>query len=277
MTHSHKTRLLLGLVVAVLAIGCGIPEEQYNAKVMEADRLKKELDAANQQQKQLEDQLAQIKAENATLSNKLSELGQDVAKLLGEKGALATDLQATRDREAKLRREQEAQRARMAKYREVIDKFKALVSSGKLKIRIVRGQMVVEMASNILFDTGKADLSDEGKLALTELAKILMTITDRNFQVAGHTDNVPIESHKFPSNWELSSARAVTVVKYLQQAGVQPVHLSAAGYAEFMPAQDNDSEAGRSANRRIEITLMPNLDELPDLSGLEGDLDKKSE
>ena len=276
MRPSQKTCRFLGLVAAVLAIGCGIPEEQYNAKVMEADRLKKELDAANQAQKALEDQLAQVKQENLTLSGKLSELGQDVAKLLGEKGALATDLQQTRDREARLKKEQEAQRARMAKYREVIEKFRALVSSGKLKIRIQRGQMVVEMASNILFDTGKADLSDEGKLALTELGKILMTIPDRNFQVAGHTDNVPIESHKFPSNWELSSARAVTVVKFLQQAGVQPVHLSAAGYAEYLPAQTNDTEDGRSANRRIEITLMPNLDELPDLSGLEGDLDKKS-
>jgi chemotaxis protein MotB len=276
MSDSRQIRRFLGLVAAVLAIGCGIPEEQYNAKVMEADRLKKELDAANQSQKSLQEQLDAVKQENLTLSNKLGELGQDVAKLLGEKGALATDLQATRDREARLRKEQEAQRARMAKYREVIEKFRSLVSSGKLKIRVQRGQMVVEMASNILFETGKSDLSDEGKLALTELAKILMTIPDRNFQVAGHTDNVPIESKKFPSNWELSAARAVTVVKYLQESGVKPVQLSAAGYAEYMPAQTNDSEVGRSANRRIEITLMPNLDELPDLSGLEGDLDKKS-
>lgn len=277
MNQRRAFGIACGLAVALVAAGCGIKEEVYNAKVMEAERLKKELEAANQAQKSLEEQLALVKQENLTLSTKLSELGQDVAKLLGEKGALATDLQATRDREAKLRKEQEAQRARMAKYREVIEKFKSLVTSGKLKIRIVRGQMVVEMASNILFETGKANLSDEGKLALGELAKILMTITDRNFQVAGHTDNVPIDSKKFPSNWELSSARAVTVVKFLQDSGVKPVQLSAAGYAEYAPAQTNDTEDGRSANRRIEITLMPNLDELPDLSGLEGDIGKKSE
>jgi chemotaxis protein MotB len=277
MNRRYAVRIVGGLIAALLAAGCGIKEEVYNAKVMEAERLKKELEAANQAQKGLEEQLALVRQENLTLSTKLSELGQDVAKLLGEKGALATDLQATRDREARLKKEQEAQRARMAKYRQVIEKFQSLVSSGKLKIRIVRGQMVVEMASNILFATGKADLSDEGKIALGELAKILTTITDRNFQVAGHTDNVPIESKKFPSNWELSSARAVTVVKFLQDSGVKPVQLSAAGYAEYAPAQTNDSEEGRTANRRIEITLMPNLDELPDLSGLESDIGKKSE
>jgi chemotaxis protein MotB len=276
MTQRHVVKLVCALVAAVLAAGCGIPEEQYNAKVMEAERLKKDLAAAAQAQRNLEDQLAQVRQENQTLAGRLSELGDDVTKLLGEKSALSTDLEQTRDREARLKREQEAQRARMAKYRQVIEKFKSLVSSGKLKIRIQRGQMVVEMASNILFDVGKADLSDEGKLALGELAKILMTIPDRNFQVAGHTDNVPIESHKFPSNWELSTARAVTVVKFLQQGGVDAVHLSAAGYAEFLPAQSNDTEEGRSANRRIEITLMPNLDELPDLSGLEGDIDGHS-
>jgi chemotaxis protein MotB len=275
MRQRHEIHLLCALV-AVLAAGCGIPEEQYNAKVMEAEKLKKELAAAAEAQKAIEGQLAQVRQENQTLAGRLAELGDDVAKLLGEKSQLATDLEQTRDREARLKREQEAQRARMAKYRQVIEKFKALVSSGKLKIRIQRGQMVVEMASNILFDVGKADLSDEGEAALTELAKVLMTIPDRNFQVAGHTDNVPIESKKFPSNWELSTARAVTVVKYLQEAGVDPVHLSASGYAEYLPAQPNDTETGRSANRRIEITLMPNLDELPDLSGLEGDIDGRS-
>jgi chemotaxis protein MotB len=276
MTLRHEIRLFPVLVAAVLAVGCGIPEEQYNAKVMEAERLKKDLAAAALQQKNLEGQLETVRQENQTLAGRLSELGDDVAKLLGEKSELSTDLQQTRDREARLKREQEAQRARMAKYRQVIEKFKSLVDSGKLKIRIQRGQMVVEMASNILFDVGKADLSDEGKAALSELATILMTIPDRNFQVAGHTDNVPIDSKKFPSNWELSSARAVTVVKFLQQAGVDPVHLSAAGYAEYLPAQPNDTEVGKSANRRIEITLMPNLDELPDLSGLEGDIDGRS-
>lgn len=263
----------LVVFVSVLAFAaCGIPEEQYNAKVAEAQSLKKQLDEMTASNGQLQKDISLLRGENQTLANRLSELGENVQKLLGEKGMLATDLAETKEREARLRAEQEAQKKRMAKYRAVIEKFQKLVSSGKLKIRIVRGSMVVEMASNILFPSGKAKLHDEGKAALEELAGILRTIEDRTFQIAGHTDNIPIKNQKFPSNWELSTARAVTVVKFLQEAGVDPGNLSASGYAEFQPAADNKEEDGRAQNRRIEIVLMPNLDELPDMSEIEDEL-----
>ncbi|MBN2804541.1 MAG: OmpA family protein [Deltaproteobacteria bacterium] len=267
------TLAILGTVL-IFATACGIPEEQYNAKVNEALKLKKDLQLAAESNMQLQQQVSQLRLQNQTMASKLQELGQNVQSLLGEKNVLATDLEETKRREAALKAEQEAQRARMAKYRAVIEKFKDLVNSGKLKIKIVNGQMVVQMASNILFETGKADLSDEGKEALLSLASILQTIKDRKFQIAGHTDNVPISSRKFPSNWELSSARAVTVVKFMQENGVNPVNISAAGFAEYQPTASNDDEEGKAANRRIEITLLPNLDELPDLSDLEKDISK---
>ena len=260
--------LIVAWLMALLIVGCGIPEEQYNAKVMEAEDLAQKVEKLKANNKKLKKEIEDLRAANRTLSNRLAELGENVQKLLGEKGALATDLAATKEREARLRKEQEAQAKRMAQYRKVIDKFNKMVSSGKLKIRIVRGQMVVEMASNILFPSGKDKLHKEGEAALTELSAILSTIKDRNFQIAGHTDNVPISSGKFKSNWELSTARAVTVVKFLQNGGVDPLQLSAAGYAEYQPAASNDTAEGKQQNRRIEIVLMPNLDELPDLSGL---------
>ncbi len=264
-----KMRISMVAAMAVLwAAGCGIPEEQYNAKVMEADQLKQDLDASRDAHNRLQEEFEMLKLENGKLANRLSELGENVNKLLGDKNALASDLEATRAREEKLRREQEAQKARMAKYRAVLEKFNSMVSSGKLKIRIVRGRMVVEMSSNILFPSGKSELLPEGEAALTELSAILVTITDREFQVAGHTDNVPINSPKFKSNWELSTARAVTVVKFFQERGVNPQRLSASGYAEYQPAATNDTDDGKQQNRRIEVVLMPNLDELPDLSGL---------
>lgn len=268
------SNLLVALVAAVVFAGCGIPEEEYNAKVMEIQKLNDELAQAKNVTDQMSEDIALLRSENKTLANRLADLGENVQKLLGEKGVLATDLAETKEREARLRSEKEAQRARMAKYQQVIEKFKSLVSSGKLKIRIVRGRMVVEMASNILFPSGKDKLHKEGEAALQELAKILQTITDCDLQVSGHTDNVPISSKKFKSNWELSTARAVTVVKFLQDAGVNPKLLSASGYAEFQPAESNDTKEGKAANRRIEIVLMPNLDELPDLSGIEGQLGK---
>ena len=264
--------IIIGLFTLSVMAGCGYSEEEYSAKLKEIQNLQDQLNASANANKKIEEQLFKMRTENQTLASRLRELGDNVENLLGEKSQLSTDLAATRERERRLRKEQDAQRARMAKYRQVIDKFKALVSSGKLKIRIVNGQMVVELASSILFDSGKSTLSEEGKGAITELAQILMTISERKFQVAGHTDNVPIKSRKFPSNWELSSARAVTVVKFLQESGVDPTNLSAAGYAEFQATKNNDTEDGRSANRRIEIVLLPNLDELPDLSDLESDI-----
>jgi chemotaxis protein MotB len=130
--------------------------------------------------------------------------------------------------------------------------------------------MVVELAENILFDSGKSDLKKEGQEALTEVAAVLSSIPNRDFQIAGHTDDIPIKSAKFPSNWELSTARAVEVTRYLSTKGVDPSRLSAAGYAETQPVASNADTEGRKQNRRIEIVLMPNLDELPDLSSLSG-------
>ena len=88
------------------------------------------------------------------------------------------------------------------------------------------------------------------------------TIGDRKFQVAGDTDNVPIHNERFASNWELSTARAVEVVRFLIAQGVRPELLSAAGYGEFDPVAPNEDAGGRAKNRRIEITLQPNIDEL---------------
>ncbi|HFE44300.1 MAG TPA: cell envelope biogenesis protein OmpA [Nannocystis exedens] len=92
-----------------------------------------------------------------------------------------------------------------------------------------------------------------------ELAKI----ADKEFQIEGHTDNVPIYNEKFHSNWELASARALVVLKTLRDAGLAEEQLSAASYGEFKPAADNTSEEGRAKNRRIEISIVPDLSKLP--------------
>jgi chemotaxis protein MotB len=91
---------------------------------------------------------------------------------------------------------------------------------------------------------------------------VFKTLKGRTFQVAGDTDDVPIKTQRFPSNWELSTARAVEVVRFLIAQGVDPHALSAAGYGEFDPVASNDKADGRAKNRRIEIALQPNLDEL---------------
>jgi chemotaxis protein MotB len=116
-----------------------------------------------------------------------------------------------------------------------------------------------------LFDSGRTDIKAEGQAALVDVAKVLATIPDRNFLVAGDTDNLPIHTARFPSNWELSTARAVEVTKFLIVNGMRPQVLAAAGYGEFDPVAPNDSPEHQAQNRRIEIVLQPNLADLPSL------------
>jgi chemotaxis protein MotB len=123
--------------------------------------------------------------------------------------------------------------------------------------------MIVRLGDKILFDPGKTDLKPEGKDALTQVTAVLKGLPNRNFQVAGHTDNVPIKSKRFRSNWDLSTARAVEVTNFMIGAGMEPKRVSAAGYADQSPVVPNDSPEDMAKNRRIEITLVPNLDDLP--------------
>jgi chemotaxis protein MotB len=107
---------------------------------------------------------------------------------------------------------------------------------------------------------------------LGEVAKVLSQIKDREFQVAGHTDDVPVTTKSLVDNWNLSALRAVAVVRALQEMGVSPKNLSASGYSEYSPMVKNDSKDHQAQNRRIEIILMPNLNELPDLTDLEKEI-----
>jgi chemotaxis protein MotB len=139
------------------------------------------------------------------------------------------------------------------------------VDAGTIRVELRKGRLVVQMASNILFDSGKTELRPEGMEALKSLVPALQSVGKRDFMVAGHTDNVPIKTQRFKSNWDLSTARAVTVVDYLVTQGYPASQIGAAGYAEHDPVADNASEEGRASNRRIEIILMPNMGELPGL------------
>ncbi len=268
--RTRATFVLCVFGVLGLGAGCGYSEEEMRAKTREIERLRGELNASQTERTRMQGRIDALSTENQAMTDRLRALGQDVESLRAQSGALATDLDAARRREEELRRQQQASEARLATFRQMLERFRAMIQSGQLRVRIVRGRMVVELAENILFDSGQAELKEEGQNALRQVGAVLGQIQGRDFQVAGHSDNVPIRTRRFPSNWELSTARAVTVAKFLQESGVAAARLSAAGYADSQPSGSNDTEDGRRQNRRIEIVLMPNLDELPDLSSLEG-------
>jgi len=169
--------------------------------------------------------------------------------------------------EAAAREERAANR--LAEYNSMLKQLKSMIDSGKLNVRIVRNKMVIELPEAVLFASGSAKLKTEGVRVLAELGPVLASIKGREFQVGGHTDNKPIRTARFPSNWELSGARAIDVAELLIEYGVPGNRISAAAYADTQPVESNDTAEGRAKNRRIEIALQPNLDELPDLSSFE--------
>jgi chemotaxis protein MotB len=199
---------------------------------------------------------------NGELSQRLRAAGQSVEALASERGTLAGALAETRARLDELRRQQAAAEARAAQFRELAARFQKLIDAGQLKVTMRGGRMVVELRNDVLFDSGRTEVRELGKKTLREVAAVLRTMPKRRFQVAGHTDDVAIQTARFPSNWELSAARGVEVVKLLVAAGMDPRNVSAAGFGEFAPIDTNVSPEGRARNRRIEITLVPDLEEL---------------
>ncbi len=177
--------------------------------------------------------------------------------LLDERGSEYRRLQQRLDQLAAVEREV---RERNRIYQEVLGKFQSLIDAGQLSVSISRGRMVINLPQDILFQSGSATVGRDGRETIAQVAKVLADLPDRSFQVEGHTDNVPISTARFPSNWELSTARALSVVRLLVRGGVPPENLSGAGYGEYQPVASNDDAAGRRRNRRIEIVMLPNLD-----------------
>jgi chemotaxis protein MotB len=195
----------------------------------------------------------------------LERLGKDVDKLSAAKVDLAGSLERARAGLEELRGAQADAEARAAMFRDVAQRLRRMLDSKELKITLRSGRMVLVLPADILFDSGKAAVGGNGRKALAEIGGVLATFPERRFQVSGHTDSDPIRVSGFSSNWELSSARALEVVNVLIGASMPPASLSAAGYAEFDPAIANDSAANKAKNRRIEIALQPNIDELVEL------------
>jgi len=137
------------------------------------------------------------------------------------------------------------------------------IARGDIDLEQTGGKLRVGLVDKILFDPGEADISKRGEEVLARVAEALVAIPEKQIQVSGHTDRMPINSklvERYPTNWELSAARAVHVVRFLaEKANVPADRLVASGYGEFHPIASNKTAAGRAKNRRIEILLTPML------------------
>ena len=205
---------------------------------------------------------ALAREEIAKLQKQASELEANAARIAKEREQLRQEqsqLAATLEQE-RLAKEEEIKR--LTRTQEELSKsLQDEISKGNITIQQVRDRLTINMVDRVLFDSGQAQVKPAGVKVLKQVGDVLNKISDKQIRIEGHTDNVPISSKlqgRFKTNWELSTARATTVVRYLiDQGGVDRQYLSAVGYADTHPLASNDSEEGRSSNRRIDIVLYP--------------------
>ncbi len=219
--------------------------------------------------KKLEADLQNLTEQKADLEHRLTKALSEIASRTKDASKLKADVEQMTVALADLEKRRAQAEARVNEFKSLLARFKALIDAGKLKVRIVEGRMVVVLATDILFGSGSASLSKDGKAAIAEVAQVLASIPNRSFQVEGHTDNVPISTAQFPSNWELAAFRATNVVKAMMEAGMPKERISAASYADTKPVGVNDMAEGRALNRRIEITIVPDLSTLPGFEELQ--------
>ncbi len=197
---------------------------------------------------------------------------QQFTKVKSELSGLRTSADDAATQAAKLREELTNSQARIEALikekekvthtqRQMEDQMRSALQSKDITISELQGKLTVNILDRVLFASGEAELKPEGEKVLAQVASVLTQHTNRQIYVIGHTDNVPIRASAFSrysSNWELSTARATSAVRYLvEKANVDPSRMAAVGYGEYHPIAENSNGEGRAKNRRIAIVIMP--------------------
>ncbi len=230
-----RTLGLLAFLLAFLQTGCFlVPESKYKATLKEREDCQQEVTS--------------LKEANSSLSSKVKDLE-------GKVESLETKL-------ANLKVEKTAEVERVSKsYENLVTELKGEIERGEVKVREMEGRLTVDMMAKVLFDLGKAEVKPAGREVLDRIGHVLKNATDKEIRIEGHTDSLAIHGDlaaKYPTNWELSTARATNVVRYLQdKIGIEPSRLVSTGYSWYRPIASNSTEEGRQQNRRIEIVLAP--------------------
>lgn len=252
-TRSHRWARTSALL-AVAAFGTACVTAGTHSEVVD------QRDALQKRVQQLERSSESLGAERVKLIDELEDLritqeklDKDVRRLRRTEEDLATNLAA---REAELaKRTSEVEKLR-GTYEGLVEDLEAEVAAGEIEIEQLREGLRLNLSQDVLFSSGSPDVNRAGRDVLRRVAERVRS-TNHAIVVRGHTDNVPIASKRFPSNWELAGARAAGVVRLLAAGGVGPGRLSAVSHGETQPRMSNATPEGRARNRRIEITLQP--------------------
>lgn len=226
-----------------------------------------ERDALRADKARLEERVRLLEASTRSLDSERVALIDQMEDLRQQQETLETNLRRLRQKEAELSKILALQETELVSRGDEIDRlrstYEGLVSdleaelaSGQIEIQQLRDGLQLNLAQEVLFASGSAEVSRGGQAVLGKVAERVGAAPYR-VVVQGHTDDVPISSERFPSNWELAGARASRVARILARQGVPPERLSALSFGEYAPRASNETEAGRARNRRIEITLKP--------------------
>jgi chemotaxis protein MotB len=230
------------LIAAALIGGCvssGEFEKLQTEKNQEIDSLQKQRAALEQQTRELQSQRRALEEQRMALERQQNDLRAELATLARQKAQLEAANVQTK-----------------TQYDGLVRTLTDEVKKGELQVRQYKDMLSVEVAERLFFDSGRATLKEQGKVVLKIVGEALKAYPDKVIRVVGHTDNVPIATAQFPSNWELSVARASTVVRFLESSGIPSDRLISSGRAHYSPVASNDDAEGRQKNRRIEITLI---------------------
>jgi chemotaxis protein MotB len=269
--------LLVAFSTLVFSTACGHSEDEWQGAQHDIAKLKADLDVANKRHADDDQKYAAAQQEIDDLNAKLKELGVGLSRSEDEKSKLRL---AMSEYEARLKQLDDMK----ARFRDLKGRLDKLTSVG-LKVVVRNNRMVIQLPGDILFDSGKDTLKPDGKKILKQVAEVVKgdsTLSTRNFQVAGHTDKEPFAGAYF-DNWGLSLMRARQVLAFLvapdsrdahgipSGGGLDPTHWAAAGYGQMDPVVgtvDQQSREEEAKNRRVELVLQPNVEEMLNLKDL---------
>jgi len=218
------------------------------------DRAQSGAAAANSALQDARSQIEDLRTERADLEMRLDRTASEKAELAALQDELSRNVLAKEEEIAKLKGEMG----------ELEDKMKAEIAKGAVRLSQAGGKIKVDVVDEILFDVGESSFSKQGEEVLARVGAVLARMKDKKITVSGHTDDLPISTRlqeRYPTNWELSAARAITVVRFLEEkAGVPGARLVAAAHSQYEPLSSNKTTRGRARNRRIEILLTPAFD-----------------
>jgi len=257
------------LLVASLIAGCGYSEDQWRAQLskyndLESSSASKQADL-EKKRAELEKELAAAKQRVTDLEKELQDAGADVKKM---SSTLEDKDKALAEYKARAKQLEQIK----ARFELLRKNLEALAKVG-LAVNIRGNRMVISLPGDVLFDTGKVELKKEGEEILKKVAAVIKndkSLVDRDYQVAGHTDNQPLAGGPYLDNWGLSLMRARSVLIFLiGKGGAMPrQHWSAAGFGDTDPIANNASKDGQQKNRRCDLIVVPDVDEMIDLTKL---------